>query len=209
MSQSTIAPPLSTYQPQINTGYAYNAWLTFNLGGIDSPGTITRNGIKGFQRETEWDSKAGKGNAGSVLTLTGLPPCKGSIEIQLLTSQDLADWDSFVSAVLSTPTADQQKRGLTFFHPSFTSIGLTAVVVASYSRPVYDRGRLLAEIHFIEWRPPPNVNLVTTPSSLATDQNNGVNQPAAVDPRLVAKAAELQAVSTNAANTLGRAAGSQ
>ena len=211
MTQSTIPASLSTYQPQINAGNPWNAWLVFQLGGLTCPGTIVRGGIKGFKKRTGWDAKAGKGTAGGTMTIKGLPLCKGSITVQLLTQQDQADLDSFIAAVCAITPSDQSADGLSFYHPSIP--WLTAVVIGhpgdegGYTPYEYDKGKLLWTIDLTEWRPPVATSVVATPASVAPEQDNGVNQPAAVDPRIAAKEAELQAVSTNAANTLGRAAG--
>lgn len=211
MTQSTIPAPLSIYQPQISSALPYNAWLNFVLGGVTSPGTIVPGGIKGFKKRTGWDSKAGKGTAGATMTIKGLPLTKGSITIQLLTQQDQADLDSFINAVCAISVNDQSADGLSFFHPSIP--WLSAVVIGhpgdegGYSPLEYVKGKLLWTLDLTEWLPPIAQSVVATPAAVAPEQNNGVNQPAAVDPRIAQKQAELQAISTNAANTLGRAVG--
>jgi hypothetical protein len=209
---STLAPPLSTYQPNFDPSLSYNAWLTFSLSNIPCPGTIVPGGVKGFKRKTSVDAKAGKGSVGATLTVTGLPPARGTITIQLLTAADLAAWDSFVASVLSVSVADQQKLGgLAIYYPAFASIGLNAVIVDDYGPPEYVRGKLQVEISMIEFAPPPNASLVTTPVSVAPDQDAGSNQPAPQDPRIAAKQAQLAALTgaANAANVLGPSVGSQ
>jgi hypothetical protein len=209
IGSSTLAPPLSPYQPNWDPSIGYNAWNYFTLSGVPSPGTIVRGGVKGFKRRTGWDIKTGKGTKGATLTLKDQPPCKGSITIQLLTAADLAAWDSFVAAVLSVPTADQQTDGLSIFYPAFSSIGLTAVVIEEYDPPEYVQGKLLATITMIEWSPPPNTSIVVTPSAVGPDQDAGSNQPAPQDPRIAARLAQIAALTgtAQAANVLGPAAG--
>jgi hypothetical protein len=177
-----MASPSATLNPINNT----IVWMFFTLMGVASPGTIAPNGVKGFKRETGWDEKKGKGTQGATLTLKGIPPIKGSFTLQLFTPKDFADWDDFVSRVLSINPTQQQASGLPIYYPGFSSVGLTTVVVKHYSPPMHmGKGLYHAEVEFIEWQQPPAKSVVQTPSSTASDATGGVNPPP-VDPRIAA-----------------------
>ena len=178
----TMQPPLAPVVVNWDTNAPTNAWMYFTLSGCKSPGTIVRNGIKGFKRETGWDIKRGKGTQGATLTLKDKPPCEGSITLQLVTAVDFSDWDNFVASILATPEQNQQASGLAIFHPQFSSIGLTTVVVKDFTGPEEMRpGLYHATISFIEWSPPPAASIVATVNKTAPDQDN--NLAAGVPPQ--------------------------
>jgi hypothetical protein len=173
-----------------------NAWWYFLLCGVPSPGSIPRSGIKGFERETGWDKKKGKGLKGATLTLTSAPPVEGTITLQLIgpggfyywggPSTDFAQWDNFVSQALSITPEKQQAQGLAIFHPQFASIGLTTVVVKKYGGPMHvGNGLYQCWIEMIEWGPPPPVSVVSTASSKKPDQPDPDTTPP-LDPREIA-----------------------
>ncbi len=184
-----MQPPLSPVTVPWDANAAANAWMFYTLSGLKSPGTIPRGGIKGFKRETGWDIKKGKGTAGATLTLKDKPPCEGTITVQLLTAQDFTDWDNFVSQVLTIPEQNQQANGLSIFHPSFSSIGLTTVVVKNFSPPEEQRpGLYYASIEFIEWSAPPAQSIVATVSTTAPEQDDtAAGVPPQRDPLIYAQ----------------------
>ena len=149
--------------PTLNPIDNANLWMYFTLRGVPSPGTIPRNGLKGFKRETGWDKKKGKGTQGATLTLTTSPPVEGTITLQLFTPIDFQNWDTFVTSVLSIAPAKQKASGLAIYHPQFASIGLVSVVIANYTGPEHQgKGLYTASIEMIEWQPPPPVSIVAT-----------------------------------------------
>jgi hypothetical protein len=104
----------------------------------------------------------------------------------LFTVQDFADWDNFVSQVLSIDPKQQQAAGLSIYHPSLSSIGVTTVVVAHYTAPSHKgKGLYEVEIDLIEWQQPPPVNVTSTPSTTAPDGGTGGPTPPP-DPRIAA-----------------------
>lgn len=186
---STMPPPLAPVVIAWDPSLRQNAWMFFTLKGLASPGTIPRGGIKGFKRETGWDEANGKGSAGAQLILTKKPPCRGSIIVQLITAQDFTDWDNFVAQVLAIPEQNQLATGLTIFHPSFSSIGLTTVVVKHFSPPEEQRpGLYYCTIEFIEWSAPPAQSVVATVSTTAPEQDNtAAGVPPQNDPTIYAQ----------------------
>lgn len=171
-----------------------NVWQYARILGVPTPGTIPRGGIKGFDRETGWDVKKGKGVQGATLTLISQPPCEGSILLQLIgpggfyadgqASTDFAQWDQFVSLVLMQSPASQKASGLAIFHPQLQSIGINAVVVQKFSGPMHvGKGLYHATIHLIEWTPPPKVNITSTPASVAPDKDANGQGPPKQSPR--------------------------
>jgi hypothetical protein len=169
-----------------------NAWMRFDLNGVTSPGTIPRGGIRGFERETGWDEKAGKGTKGATLTLKSAPPCRGTITLQLFTTQDFADWDKFVETVLGIAADKQSAEGLSIWHPAFEAVGLTSVVVKSFSPPDHQgRGMYHVMIQLIEWQQPPAVSVVSTVASTAIQPGDGLTILPQVDPRISALEAQI------------------
>lgn len=183
------------------TATGLNQWLYFTLRGMPSPGTIARGGVRGFKRPTGWDEQRGKGTQGATLILKDAPPCKGSITLQLIgpggfyasgaPSTDFASWDLFVSNVLAIAPAQQKSEGLAIYYPAFGSIGLTTVVVESYSTPEHQGKNLYtATIEIIEWQPPPKTSIVSQPKSTAADVPEN-DAPTPEDPRATALKKEI------------------
>jgi len=170
-----MAAPAPTISPISHA----NDWQYFTIGGVNSPGSIPPDGIKGFKRETGWDVKKGKGTVGATLTLNGRPPCKGTIELDLITSADFAGYDNLIAQVLAVDAKAQQQTGFGIYHPAFTSIGLTQVVVAYYTPPLPSgtKRKYRVTIEFIEWQPPPPVSAVSTPASAAPDGSSKGPKP--------------------------------
>jgi hypothetical protein len=180
--------------PTLNPIGSSNLWHGFTLKGVLSPGTIPKGGIKGFKRSWGWDKKKGKGTQGATLTLTSAPVCEGTITIQLFTVADFTAWDAFVANVLSIQPEQQKTSGLDIYYPAFSSIGLTTVVVESYSPPEHKgKGLYEVEIKLIEWSPPPAVNVTSTPDGTAPDNTDPTTAPP-VDPRVAALQAQIAAL---------------
>jgi hypothetical protein len=177
---------MSTSFPTVDPIKNASQWHKAKLQGVDTPGTIPKGGIKGFLRKTGWDEQKGKGTTGATLVRKSAPPVKGTITLQLFTSQDFANWDSFVATVLSTDQATQAATGISIYYPAFSSIGLTTVVIESYSPPEHvGKGLYHVTLSLIEWSQPPptsNVSTVATTSADAPDED----VPPPVDPRIAA-----------------------
>lgn len=142
-----------------------NSWMKVQIGGVKSPGTIPKGGIRGLRRKTGWDEQAGKGTQGATLVRKTAPPARGSVTFQLFTEQDFLDWNDFVENVLSTPADKQGAAGLSFFHPGQpTSGGITSVVIEDFTLIPEHQGRGLyhVSVDLIEWTAPPSTSIVST-----------------------------------------------
>lgn len=185
-----MGAPAQTLNPRTNA----NSWTYFTLQGVSSPGTIPRGGVKGFKRSITWDKKMGKGTEGATLTQVGIPPVKGSFVLQLIAgfdnvgqpSQDFANWDAFVQRVLSTSPKQQIAQGLSIGYPGLASIGLSLVVVESYSGPEHQGKNLYhCTIELVEWQQPPPKPIVKTVSQSAANLASLQFSPVE-DPRVTA-----------------------
>jgi hypothetical protein len=173
--------------------------MKVQIGGLLTPGTIPKGGMRGFTRDSGFDAKKGKGSVGAVLTLTGQPPVKGSITCQLFTKQDFADWDSMVSKVLAIPVGLQQTKGIGVYYPGWSAIGLYSVVVEKYAGPI-DMGKGLYHclIDLLEWNQPPPISNVKTVSTQTPDVPP--NQILPPDPVSIANQAEIARLRAAGAN---------
>jgi hypothetical protein len=183
-----VGRPSPTISPISNA----NEWMRFTLNGVDSPGTIARDGVKGFKRETGWDIKKGKGTQGATLTRKSIPPVEGTFTLQLFTDPDFAAWDNFVARVLSIDPKVQEEQGLLLYYPGFSSIGLTSVVVKHYTPPRHmGKGMYHVEVELLEWQQPPPQSVVQTVNGTAPDKSTAGSPPPPPDPRITALQAQI------------------
>lgn len=141
-----------------------HAWDVIVVAGVESPGIIEVDGIEGFDRETGWDKKKGKGSQGATSTLTTEPPAEGKITFTLWEPRHWREWAEFIPLLRYTP--DKSKtQAIAIYHPSLTDIGLTSVVVQKIG-PIRHKGKgkYKRVIEFLEFRPPPKVSIVATPT---------------------------------------------
>ena len=147
------------------------AWHTIILSGVKSPGVIPVDGIRGFKRETGWDVRRAKGQAGATLVRTNNPPSEGEIDFQLWTGDHFFQWQQFVTAIQYQPSLfgkpgeiSKIADAITIYHPSLAQpdIDITQVVIKHIS-PIrhVGQGLYVVTIEFIEWRPPPPVSVVS------------------------------------------------
>jgi hypothetical protein len=144
----------------------------FYISGISSPGCIPVDGIHGFERETGWDIKQGKGTQGATLTLKTMPPTKGSIALQFWLPEHFDLWSSFVRLLKYSPAKKTKDAAdaVDIWHPSFVDINLTQVVTEKVSpwRHV-GKGLYIVTVDFIEWQNPPPVSIVSTTNAARPD----------------------------------------
>jgi len=139
-------------------------WHVVYITGQPSPGVIDVDGIEGFDRETGWDIKAGKGSQGATLTLKSKPPSQGKIRFLAWLPQHFEEWVAFVPLLKYQPDKSQD-QALEIYHPALADVGIISVVVHKLGlfRHV-GRGKYTRTIEFIEWTPPPKTSIVTTPT---------------------------------------------
>jgi hypothetical protein len=140
------------------------AWSYVTIAGRNSPGIISPDGLKGFERGTEWDEKKGKGAQGATLTLTQYPPAKGSIEFLLWLAEHFTQWESF-RPLLKYNTAKKSGDAFSIYHPALADLDINAVVTNSIGPITYKgKGLYSCTVKLIEWFPPPAASIVSTPS---------------------------------------------
>lgn len=172
----------ATDNPLTNFGVKrVNPWSYIVLAGKRSPGVIAIDGIRGFDRETGWDKKRGKGTQGAYLTLTTFPPAEGSIEFILWEPQHWDEWDDYLDTLTYKPAKNQSTtaaQALDIVHPALNEIKITKVVVSKVS-PITHKGRGMYSrtVEFIEWIPPPAVDVVASTTSSKVDSPPQQNAP--------------------------------
>lgn len=149
----------------------WRAWSVIQVGDTESPGVIDKDGIEGFERETGWDVKKGKGAKGASLTLQTEPPSSGTIRFVLWKPSHFGEWAAFLPLLRYTGSA-ADKQAVAIYHPSLADLGITSVVVDKIS-PIrhVGMGRYIRTVKFIEWTPPPKASIVATPTR-ATEVTN-------------------------------------
>jgi hypothetical protein len=168
-------PRLSDGSIGLDPVVAASSYMFITIGGRRSPGIIAS--IDGFDRNTGWDVKEGKGQQGATLTRKSAPPAKGSITFRLGTSQQFTDMYQFVAFLRYAPGKDN-KGAFDIYHP-FLAINAVNTVVVESITPITHAGRGMYEItiSFIEYLPPPPTNITKTPTS--STGNNSKDAPGA------------------------------
>jgi hypothetical protein len=171
-------PPLSRFIAPIQAGNPWTAWLWPRIAGQFCPGTLLAGeaGLRGFERKTGWDVKAGKGTKGATLTLKDQPPVKGTITMRLIGSADFAAYDAFAASVLSTDDASQQATGLSYFYPGHAGIGLSTIVIEGWKLQPQKGGIYHLVIDVLEWSPPPDTSVVSTVEGTAPNLADNVTE---------------------------------
>ncbi len=172
-------------------------WQYITIAGKNSPGAIPPNGVRGFDRETGWDKKRGKGTQGATLSLTSFPPTEGQITFQLWEPFHFVEWIAFRKLLKYTPKKTATRAdALDIYYPSLADVDVTSVVTAKISPARHvGKGLYLITVDFIEWVDPPKVSVVATTN---TSKADGPAPGAAPNPIIAAKqkmVAELAAKS--------------
>ena len=181
-------------------------WHYFTIASQRSPGAIPVDGIKGFERETGWDEKKGKGVQGATLTLTTQPPAKGSIELQLWLPQHFTSWEAFLPLLKYDPAKKSCTDAASAFdidHPALADLQIHSVVTHKVS-PLRHKGRglYIVTIDLIEWLRPPKVSIAqTTVKSKPDDPTKVPGNPP--DPIIAADQADLAQAMRNLAAVQG------
>jgi hypothetical protein len=180
-----------------------SSWHFVTIAGTRSPGAISVDGIRGFERPTEWDKKKGKGTQGATLSLVQYPPAEGSIEFQLWLPVHFDQWRQF-RPLLRYNTAKKAGDAFELYHPSLADLGISAVVTSKLS-PITHKGRGLyvVTVDMIEYFKPPAKSIVSTPSKANTQNTTSktATPGAPADPVADAQQAEIARLMKEAANT--------
>lgn len=131
------------------------AYDTFVLAGIESPGQCK---FSMPVRDEGWDQQQGKSGSPGETVHNG--PKGMAFDVELYLWEDpatgidyFAEYESFIQ-VLKTPTKKGASKALDIYHPQLEGLGITSVVVKSWSQPQPDgMGGGTAKISFLEYLP--------------------------------------------------------
>lgn len=177
-------------------------WHAIRVGGVNgmpSPGAIAPNGVRGFDRQTDWDKKKGKGVKGATLTRTNFPPAEGSFEFQLWLAEHFAQWEEFRPLLNYNPAnPGDDASAFDMYYPPLADLNISRVVVKKIS-PIrhVGRGRYIVVVDMIEWLNPPAKSAVATVVSSNPDATSGNKKPGdKVDPNAALRAQFADAYDT-------------
>ena len=161
---------------------------SFVVGGMTSPGVSELDGVS-LSRQI--DERKGFGSIGAYTVVKGQKLAKFSASITLTTSEEFAEWESFIDVLRRfNPRADRI-RGLSFSHPQTDQLGIQSVTVEEISSPKQadDMGRWVGVIKFVEHRRP-------SPMLASTNGNDsGASSPDPVDRQIEALTRTLNQLS--------------
>ena len=162
------------------------AWDHITFGGKASPGRCV---VGEFTRKYEFDTKKGKGTAGAVSTLTGLPPAKGKVMFWVWEASQFAEWDDFIALLKQYPTKGAVNAAA-ISYPTLADIDVSQVTTTEISswvptNPDAPDGTFTRWVEFLEYYPPPPVNITSTPATAVEDVEQVEQQ---TDPNAAAQA---------------------
>jgi hypothetical protein len=143
------------------------AWDTINLAGVQT--NVVSHGllksVDGFDRDSGWQEKKGKGSIGATITYVQKPPAKGKVIFEVWTATHFQTWGQFRQLFLYNPAAGQSAKdqAISISYPSLDDLQISAVLVKKIS-PVRrkGKGKGVIEIDFYEYIPVPLVSAVQT-----------------------------------------------
>ena len=154
---------------------AWDSWDTYTINGVACPGIIARDGIRGLDRVTEWDIKAGKGQRGATTTLSQQPLAKGTITSLIWSPGQYFALQDFITDLLYFSDKNAVTNAATIYHPALANLLITNVVVGRIAPLRHLGGKMYHfTAEFIEWAPPPNTSAVATPLTADTVQASDV-----------------------------------
>ena len=134
------------------------------VNGEENPGIIAPGGVTGFKRDTEWETKKGKGTKGGTATLVQLPPSKGSIKFLLWTAAHFEAWDQTFRKQFKYDPTKKTKNAVDIFHPILAKQSVHSVVTESIGPETPEgQGRWSITIDLLEYLPPPKKTVTGTP----------------------------------------------
>jgi hypothetical protein len=164
------------------------AWHVLLVAGQPSPGIVV--GVEGFDRETGWDVKKGKGAKGAQLTLTNDPPASGRFVFHAWLPFHFTQWAAFIP-LLSYSPGKEAPQAVSIYYPSLADIDINSIVVKKISPLRHiGKGKYERVIEMIEWTPPPKASIVASPSK-AIETNAGQSAGPQPDPIADAQQREI------------------
>jgi len=157
------------------------AYDVVEIGGVVNPGIIAPGGITGFKRQTEWDTKKGKGVKGGTSTLSQLPPSKGSIKFLLWTAEHFDTWDQTFRSKFEYDPTKKAVIAVDIYHPTIANGGVHSVVTESIGIPEHEgKGLWSITVELLEYLPPEKKNATGTPSG-STSNKGGAGKTGSTD----------------------------
>lgn len=130
----------------------YELYDSLILAGVQSPGVCK---VSMTSRDLGWSNASAPGSDGAESTLTGAKLAEFEVEFLLWQGDSEVShfmlWPGF-RAVLQTPVSKGDPKALDIFHPQLTELGITSVVVQSWTEPTPNGdGSATAKVKFIEY----------------------------------------------------------
>lgn len=159
-----------------------SSWDTVTIGGISLPGVVE---LPASGRKYDWDKKKGKGAAGATTTLTNLPPAEFTVRVKLWQPDHFVSDDAMLLLITYAPEKGLPVIARDVYHPALSQLGISSCVAEEIGTIEHlGEGLFQREIKFIEYKPPPPVSAVSTPTQSATDgSTNGLGP----DPLILSK----------------------
>lgn len=168
------------------------SWDTVQVAGQSLPFPCI---LSGWERESAWDEKQGKGAKGANSTYVSEKLCRGSIKFLLFKAGDYGLWMTY-RQLFKYDTTKKPSQAIAIHHFSLDAIDVHAVNVAKVEAPIHEgQGLYSATVHLVEFAPPPPRSAVFTPTKAKTSSELG-NTPAGnpqsdVDAQLQAQIGQL------------------
>ena len=170
------------------------------VDGVENPGIIAAGGISGFKRETEWETKKGKGTKGGTATLTQLPPSKGSIKFLLWEPAHFESWDSTFRKQFKYDPTKKTKNAVDIFHPTLAKQEVYSVVTESIGPETSEgEGLWSITVELLEYLPPPKKTVTSSPTGSTSKGSANSSSGKSDDPIADAQQAEIKKLLAEAA----------
>ena len=134
------------------------------LAGQRSPGVAD---LTDTLSDSDIQERKGYGLGGAYAVYKGLKIAYPKVTIKLVTSQHWDDWHAWRPLIARPPTG-RRPRALDIWHPILEDLGITSVLVKSYTQPTQTGdGEWSVVITFVEYRRPQRA--LVTPDGSDTD----------------------------------------
>jgi hypothetical protein len=137
----------------VNPTDDYELFDSFFLAGAPSPGVCRFNFPKAV---TGWENQAGKGEDGGESVLNGRKLSDFSVTITLWVGDyEVSHFDLWEAwkPILLTPVAVGAPRALDIYHPQLEGLGISSVIVKSWTEPQPNGDTSTVQIDFGQYAP--------------------------------------------------------